>query len=201
MLTDKEKILYSGIVVVAVGFGMYILREKQSQNSREQRKTVTYQQLNQERMGAITKDKLEKQKVAVTNWQTAPRLDNNMREISNGLNEPSNGIKLEGEKIHSTEDSADASVYDSPMNSLEKEINKKLVNDQYAAQMSALQKKQFIKDYKARALAAGYSVELNDRLELVRAEKIKPKGASYEKSPASVIDVDSMEEDEYYEEE
>ncbi|MCC6138095.1 MAG: hypothetical protein IT287_05650 [Bdellovibrionaceae bacterium] len=200
MLSNNEKVLYSGVVVIAVALGMYILREKQSQA--QGAKVVTYQQLDQVRKDTSTRVKLEKRKTEVINIQTAPRLDNNMREVSNGLNEPNNnGIRLEGEKIHSIEDSADASVYDSPMNSLETQINKKLVNDQHAAQMSIIQKKEFIKDYKKRALAMGYNVELNDRLELIRAEKVKSKTVGYEKAPASVIDVESMEEDQYIDEE
>lgn len=199
MLTDKEKIIYSCVVVAVVGMGVYILRQAQSQTSTK--KVVTYQELNQVRKGAINQHKMEQQKVKITNWKTAPRLDNNMREISNGMNEPSNGIKLESGKNHSVEDAADASVYESPMNSLETQINKKLVTDQHAAQMSAIQRKEFIKDYKKRALAMGYNVELNDKLELVRADKIKSKTATFEKTPASVIDVDSMEEDEYVDEE
>lgn len=197
MISDKEKIIYSMVVVVAVGFGMYSLRTQNSSPHADQ-KVVTYKDIKNVRNHAITKDKFEKQKVEVKNWQTAPRLEGGVREIKDSLNESSSGIKIESQKNFAAIDAADASVYEAPVTSLETQINKKLVNDQVSAQMSQLQKIQFIENYKRRALAVGYEVELNDQLQLVKATKIKPR-PSFEKAPASAVDIDSMEED-YYDE-
>lgn len=195
MLSTNEKILYSGVVVVAVGFGMYFLRE--SKSPQDHKKVVTYQDISSERNAAIAKDRMEKVKVEVTNAQTAPRLGVGIREVKDGLAEPHDGIKLETEKNYAAIDAADPSVHEMPFTNLETQINKKQKDEQTAAQMSVLQKRNFVQQYKARALAMGYKVELNDRLELIKAEKVSaPMNQFPSASPKGVpVDVDTMEED------
>lgn len=201
MLSSKEKIIYSCIVVCAVAFGMYILREgKLAKNSP---KVITYKDISSEKTKTMTQDKINKQKVEMTNWQTAPQLKGNIQELKNNLDEPNNNeLKLESQKNHAAIDAADstASAYEAPVSSLENQINKQLVNDQEAAQMSSLQKKKFIETYKKRAKDMGYDVELNDKLQLVKAAKIPPKPDYFDKSPASVNDVESFEAEDFDEE-
>lgn len=197
MLSNNEKILYSGVVVVAVGLGMYLLR--QSKDTTQTPKPITYQDITAERNAAIAKDKIEKQAVAVKNFQTAPRLDPNFRDVKNGLEDNSGGIQLEGEKNHAAQDIAE--VYEAPLNSLETKINEKLVNDQKAAQMSQIQKRTFVENYKKRALAMGYKVELNDKLELIRADKVKPVTIPSSRPSAVEGDVETWEDDDAFEEE
>lgn len=196
MLSNNEKIIYSGVVIVAVGVGMYLLRQTQTQ--KQPSKTITYQDITTERNAAIARDKFEKTTVAVKNAQTAPMLGTGVREVGNGLEDNSGAIRLESEKNHAAADSVDPSVYEAPINSLETKINEKMLSDQKAAQMSALQKRMFIKNYKERALAMGYKVELNDRLELIRADKVRNVPT---KAPAAVEDVESWEDDDAFEEE
>lgn len=197
MLSDKEKILYSSVVVVAVGLGMFILR--QSKSTPVAVKPITYQDITTERNAAIARDKIEKQAVAVKNFQTAPRLDNNLRDVKDGLEDDSSGIRLESEKNHSAQDIAE--VYEAPLNSLETKINEKLVNDQKAAQMSQIQKRNFVENYKKRALAMGYKVELNDKLELIRADKVKPVTIPTSRPSAVEGDVETWEDDNAFEDE
>ncbi len=192
MLSNNEKILYSGVVVVAVGFGMYFLR--QSNTPVSHKKVVTYQDISTERNAAIAKDRIEKVKVEVTNAQTAPQLGVGIREVKDGLAEDHDGLRLEGEKNHAAIDAADPTVHEMPFTSLETQINRKQVDDQRAAQMSAIQKRNFVEQYKKRALAMGYDVELNDRLELIKAKKISQPMNQFP-TRGVPVDVNSMEED------
>lgn len=196
MLSNNEKILYSGVVIVAVGLGMYILR--QSRTEQPTTKTITYQDIKTEQNAAIARDKIEKTTVAVKNAQTAPRLGVGMREVKNGLEDNSSSIRLEPEKNHAAIDAVDPAAYEPPISSLESKINEKMLSDQQAAQMSVIQKRNFIESYKKRALAMGYKVELNDQLQLIRADKIR-NGPT--KAPAAVDEVESWEDDEAFEEE
>lgn len=194
MLSNNEKILYSGLVVVAVGIGMYLLRKPSALH--DHKKVVTYQDISTERNAAIAKDRMEKVRVEVTNARTAPRLGNGIREVKDGLAENTQSIRLETEKNHAAIDAADPTVHEMPFTSLETQINRKQVDDQRAAQMSIIQKKNFVEQYKKRALAMGYRVELNDRLELVRAEKVTQPMSQFPSASKGVpVDVDSMEED------
>ncbi len=197
MITSTEKVIYSCVVVFAVGFGMYAWQTQKTKTAPA--KVITYKDLKTVRNSAIAQDKIEKQKVQVTNWKTAPQLDSNVRELKNGLNETTESIRIESQKNVAAIDAAEGAAYEAPISSLETQINKKLVNDQVAVQMSQMQKNQFIDNYKKRALSMGYVVELNDQLELIKATKIPSKPSFNEKAPASV-DVDSMEEDDFGEE-
>lgn len=171
---------------------MYMLRG--SKNHESPKKVVTYQDISTERNAAIAKDRMEKVRVEVTNARTAPRLGTGMREVKDGLAEQSQGIRLETEKNHAAIDAADPTVHEMPFTSLENQINRRQVDDQRAAQMSVLQKRTFVEQYKKRALAMGYRVELNDRLELVRAERVTQPMNQFPSNSAPV-DVNSMEED------
>lgn len=197
MLSNRDKIVYSCVVVSLVLFGMYFFKTPTHSSAPDAKKVVTYKDITSERNKAIKHDEMQKQKVQVSNWQTAPRLDTGVREVKDSLNEKTESIRIESQKNHAAIDAADASVYEVPVSSLETQINKKLVNDQASAQMSQMQKKRFIENYKQRALAMGYDVELNDNLQLIRATKLSRP--SFDKAPASAVDIDSVEDD-YYDE-
>lgn len=196
MLSNNEKIIYSGLVIVAVSVSMYFWR--QSNAHKQASKTITYQDITTERNAAKARDTFQKTTVAVKNAQTAPRLGTGVRVVNDGLEDNSRDIRLESEKNHAAADSVDPSVYEAPINALETKINEKMLSDQKAAQMSDLQKRAFISEYKKRALAMGYKVELNDRLELIRADKVQNVPT---KAPAAVDEVNSWEDDGAFEEE
>ncbi|MCB9072575.1 MAG: hypothetical protein H6623_03065 [Bdellovibrionaceae bacterium] len=189
MVSKRDKYIYSGAVVIIVALAMLFIRAQKNESGAGA-KAVTFQALDLERKRAISHKQMEQKKMEVTNWKTAPKLDNNLRPIHNNLEDPASKIQLESAKNHAEVDARDPDVYEIPMSSLETQINKRMVNEQYAAQMSALQKKNFVEGYKKRALAMGYMVELNDKLELIRATKVR---TIQQNSPS--VEVDSMEED------
>jgi hypothetical protein len=198
MISQRDKYIYSGAVVIIVGLGMLFIRS-QPKDSESPEKQVTYHELELERKRAESTKKMDRQRTEVQNWQTAPKLNGNMHPVKNELEEGSAKIRLESAKNHAAIDSADVDVNEMPFSSLESQINKRMINEQHAAQMSQIQKRRFVEDYKKRALAMGYQVELNDKLELVRATKVRQPSYDSQKVP---VDVDSMEEDyDEYEEE
>jgi hypothetical protein len=174
----NEKNLYIGVAVVSVLFCAYWFMH--SKHSSSQGTTVTYGQVDSLRKETQIRKEMDRKKVAVDNYKSAPSLDNAYRAVEDETNSGS-GIKLESDKHAVANEQAEPDVRREPVNALEAQINKRLVNDQQAAEFTAQQKRSFIENYKKQALAKGYLVELNDQLVVTKVQKVsKPKG------PASI---------------
>lgn len=201
----NEKNLYIIVGIISVlGCGFLFFN---SQSGSEKSSKVTFGQVDHLRQETKVRAKIDRERVEIENYKNAPSLSNAYRPVAEET-PGQGGIILESAKNQAIQDSADPSV-SQPTSFLESQINARLVNQQRAAQMSALQKKQFIENYKQRALAMGYLVELNDQMIVTRVQKIDGGAAQRAaKNPASIqhqpqaVDVDIMEdESEEYEEE
>lgn len=198
-MNNNEKNLYIGVGVLSVvvcGFLFF----KSQETSSSGKSGVTFGQLDHMKKELKIRKNLESQKVSVENYATAPSLSNSYREVEQASGR-AGSVVLESEKLHATQEDLGGEVSQQPINMLEAQINKKLLNDQRAQQMTAVQKEQFILDYKKKALAAGYVVELSDDLTITKVQKVA--GAGKSKAPASVPqeDINIQEEDYEYEDE
>ena len=155
---------------------------------------VTYRELDKVRRNEEVRAHLQREKVNVENYKKAPQISESYRVEA----APETGLRLEASVGAAAKDIAESELQGMATNSLENRINQKLLNDQKAAQMSQMQKRQFAAEYKKKALAMGYQVELNDKLEITKVHKVESPNRAVKSSP--VIDVDSMEdEDESFE--
>jgi hypothetical protein len=192
MKNEKNFYIVVGILsVVVCGFLFFHSKPTSSSSGG----TVTYGQVDQLRKTTQIKKALETKKVAVDNYNSAPSLSAKYHAVEDQTAEPKSGLNFESQKHAVVDDEAELEGEHMPTNMLEVQINKKLVNDQKAAELSAQQKKLFIANYKKQALAKGYIVELNDQLVVTKVEKVR--GA---KGPASMqqqIPQDDVEIEEF----
>ena len=156
--------------------------------------TVRYGEVDKIRKEEQTKSKLQREKVHVENYQQAPQINEGYQSVGSSHSEE--GLRLEASVGSAAKDIAESDLKGMAVESLENKINQRLLNEQKTAQMNAMQKKQFADEYKKKALAMGYAVELNDKLEVTKVQKIEPDQPAIKSNP--VIDVDSMEGDEEY---
>ncbi len=157
--------------------------------------TVRYGEVDKIRKEEQTKSKLQREKVHVENYQQAPQINEGYQSAS-ASNHTEEGLRLEASVGSAAKDIAESDLKGMAVESLENKINQRLLNEQKTAQMNAMQKRQFAEEYKKKALAMGYAVELNDKLEVTKVQKIEPEQPLIKSNP--VIDVDSMEGDEEY---
>jgi hypothetical protein len=155
--------------------------------------TVRYGEVDKIRKQEQTKSKLQREKVHVENYQQAPQINEGFQGASNHQEE---GLRLEASVGAAAKDIAESELKGMAVESLENKINQRLLNEQKTAQMNVLQRKQFAEEYKKKALSMGYEVELNEKLEVIKVQKIEPEQPAIKSNP--VIDVDSMEGDEEY---
>lgn len=161
----------------------------------KERSTVTYGEVDKVRKQEQTKSKLQREKVHIENFQQAPQINEGYQPSGNASHQEE-GLRLEASVGSAAKDIAESDFKGMAVESLENKINQRLLNDQRSAQMNAMQKRQFAEEYKKKALSMGYAVELNEKLEVVKVQKIEPEQAVIKSNP--VIDVDSMEGDEEY---
>lgn len=190
----NEKMIYIIVGIVSVlGCSYLFFSSKGGSIAGSGGSTVTYGQVDQLRKETKIRKELQSKKMAVDNYKSAPSLSNQYRQVEDEQAKKS-GIQFESEK-HSVANDADIEPDREPVNMLENQINKRLVNDQKAAQLSAAQKEAFIENYKKQALAKGYLVELNDQLVVTKVQKVATK-----KGPASIeqeeVEMQEFEEDE-----
>lgn len=153
---------------------------------------VTYGEVDKIRKHEVTKSQLQRERVQVENYKQAPQINGSYRETEAPIQEES--LRLEASVGAAAKDIAESDLQGMAVESLENNINQRLLSEQKAAQMNTIQKKQLADEYKKRAKAMGYAVELNDKLEVIKVQKID---TSKTIKPAPVIDVDSIEEEEY----
>jgi len=186
----NEKHLYIIVAIASVvGVGILFLMSHQKPASAP---TVSYKQVDELRKETQIRKTMESKKVAVDNYRSAPSLSNAYRQVEDDTN-VHQAIKLESEK-HAVVGDQDDSGHRQPINFLESQINKRLVNDQKAAELSDIQKKQFIQNYKKQALAKGYEVELNDQLVITKVTKVVRKGPA--SIPTEDVEMQEYDEDE-----
>jgi hypothetical protein len=157
---------------------------------------VTYGEVDKARKQEQTKSQLQREKVHIENYKKAPQISDAYRPVESSP-ASEDGLRLEASVSAAAKDIGEAELSGMAVESLENKINRRLLNEQKTDQMNAIQKKEFAAEYKKKALAMGYAVELNENLEVVKVQKVeKPK--LIKSNP--VIDVDSMdEEDEEFE--
>jgi len=191
---QNEKNLYIIVFAVSV-IGCGIMYFASNSGTSSDKAKVTFGQVDQLRKETQVKNNIERNKVQVENYKKAPALTNDYRAVDEQYGGANQGIVLESNLNHAAIDADEGRGQGGSFNMLETQINKRLVNDQRAAQMSQIQKRQFVEDYKARARAMGYLVELNDQMVVTRVTKI-PDSEIAPKGPASVpVDVNVNEEE------
>ncbi len=158
--------------------------------------TVRYGEVDKVRKQEQTKSKLQRERVHVENYQQAPQINEGYQATGGHATSAEEGLRLEASVGSAAKDLAESDFKGMAVESLENKINQKLLNEQKSAQMNALQKKHFAEAYKRKALAMGYEVELNDKLEVTKVKKIEVDQPAIKSNP--VIDVDSMEGDEEF---
>jgi len=156
---------------------------------------VTYGQVDHLRKETKARKELEIKKMEVDNYKSAPSLSNAYRPVEDGA-QANDGIRFESEKHSVVKDQAEIEGDREPINMLEVQINKRLVNDQRAAELSAQQKKQFIENYKKQALAKGYMVELNDQLVITKVQKVDRANKGPASIPQEDVEIQEYDEDE-----
>lgn len=192
----NEKNLYIVVGIVSV-LGCGILYFSSRHNSETSK--VTFGQVDKLRQETKIKNELARKKVSVDNYRQAPALNTDYRPVDEETAVGRSSVVLESEKHSVTQDVNEEDSRRQPVSMLEAQINKKLVIDQKAEQMSVYQKKQFIENYKKNALAAGYLVELSDQLVVTKVQKIS-RGQN--KGPASIPQEEiNIQEEEYEDEE
>jgi hypothetical protein len=181
------------LVFAVLGFlGVAFLFFSQKSNHENPTK-VSFKDVDSLRKEAIVKNKFQREKMTVENFNKAPTLSNQYRPTS-GAADHEEGLRLEASVSAAAKDIAEGELNSLSLNSLENKINQRLLNEQKTAQMNVLQKKRFADEYKKRAMAMGYAVELNDKLEIIKVQKVDAQPKQRTGSP--VIDIDSMEEEE-----
>ena len=164
----------------------------QGSSTSPEKNRVTYGEVDKIRKQEVTKSQLQRERVQVENYQQAPQINGAYREEEAPAQEES--LRLEASVGAAAKDIAEGDRQGLAVESLENHINQRLLSEQKAAQMNSMQKKQLADEYKKRAKAMGYAVELNDKLEVIKVQKMD---TSKTIKPAPVIDVDSIEEEEY----
>jgi len=158
----------------------------------ESNKKVTFGQVEHLRKAAITKNRMERQKAEVQNYMSAPALDNGIQGSKDLQQDGSDSLSLESSSNHAAADSRDGDNA-MPANFLDSQTNKLLANKQHYEQMNLAQKKQFIAEYKRKALAMGYVIELDDKLNIIKVQRDPASQKSQFHRPAEPVDVDQME--------
>ncbi len=179
-------------IFLGLGLALFVLFVLWQQSSPQTTTNkVTYGEVDKVRKQEVTKSKMQREKMNVENYKNAPQISESYRPQENtNANE---GLRLEASVSAAAKDIAEGELGGMAVESLENKINQRLLNEQKTAQMNVIQKKQFADEYKKKALSMGYAVELNDKLEITKVQKIEPV-RTIKSNP--VIDVDSMEEDE-----
>ncbi len=175
----NEKNLYIIVAIVSIlgcGFIYFFSGHESSSTGK-----VTYSQVDQLRKETKIRNEIQRKKVAVDNYKSAPSLSNSYRAVEEQNVDDKSAIKFESERNSIESEQALLNEEAVPANMLDVQINKRLVNDQKAAQLSAQQKRVFIENYKKQALAKGYLVELNDQLVVTKVQKVASP-----KAPASI---------------
>lgn len=152
---------------------------------------ITYGEVDKARKQEQTKSHLQREKVHIENYKNAPQISD-VYHPTESQPASEEGLRLEASVSAAAKDIGEAELSGMAVESLENKINRRLLNEQKTAQMNEVQKKQFAAEYKKKALAMGYSVELNDNLEVIKVQKVE-KQKLIKSNP--VIDVDSIEED------
>ncbi|MBY0383825.1 hypothetical protein K2X05_01590 [bacterium] len=164
----------------------------QGSSKAPEKNRVTYGEVDKIRKQEVTKSQLQRERVEVENYKQAPQINGAYHETEPSA--PEENLRLEASVGAAQKDIAESDLQGMAVESLENHINQRLLSEQKAAQMNSIQKKQLADEYKKRAKAMGYAVELNDKLEVTKVQKIDTSKAP---KPAPVIDVDSIEEEEY----
>ncbi len=153
---------------------------------------VTYGEVDKARKQEQTKSQLQREKVHIENYKKAPQISDAYHPSENAP-APDEGLRLEASVSAAAKDIGEAELSGMAVESLENKINRRLLNEQKTDQMNVIQKKEFAAEYKKKALAMGYAVELNENLEVIKVQKIE-KQKLIKSNP--VIDVDSMDDEE-----
>jgi hypothetical protein len=187
-LNKNYAFLVTGFVLLLAGVYLWQENSQQPKSSK-----VTYGDLDKARRQEQTRSKFQREKVNVENFKAAPQIKEAFHPTETT---PDEGLRLEASVSAAAKDIAETELSGMAIDSLENKINQKLLSEQKSAQMNAFQKQQYAEEYKKRAFAMGYVVELNEKLEVVKVQKVE-REKTIKSNP--VIDVDSIEEEEYEE--
>lgn len=196
MKKDDSIYIWAGVIILSgVALLFYASRREFSPGQ----SGVTFSQVDNARKDLMIKKDIQRKRAEVENYKNAPVLDTQYRPVREHSGH--SGLQLESAPNHAAADSGDASSLSSTTNgSLDFQINKTLVNQQRAVQMSAVQKQQFVEDYKKKALAMGYEVEINSKLEITKVKKAGSSGSvnrlpTQAPSAAPILDINQIEEE------
>lgn len=165
MQQDKKMYIAAGVFL---GVGLLFLSVIVQKQTKEEHK-VTFGKVESFRRDAIVKDRLQRQKVEVQNYMSAPSVSNSVRVVSDHNDDA--GLKLESSENSAVKDSARNDHNAMPTNALDSQMSKVLANRQKYDEMTQMQKKRFIEEYKRNALARGYLIELDDKLNIVQYKR------------------------------
>jgi hypothetical protein len=191
MQQDKKMYIAAGVFL---GVGLLFLSVNfKKQESPEVRK-ISFGQVENTRRAAIVKGREERAKVEVQNYMSAPAVTNGIRVVRDH-NEDA-GLKLESSLNSAVKDSVRDDHNAMPTNALDAQMSKVLANRQKYEEMTKMQKARFIEEYKRNALAMGYVIELDDKLNIVKYRRTPAAQRAQTPIPVQMPnDVDQMEED------
>jgi hypothetical protein len=189
MQKDKKMYIAAGVfLAVGIIFMSVMANKAQKENK------ISFGRVENFRRDAIVKDRIQRQKVEVQNYMSAPALSNAARVINDHSDDA--GLKLESSQMAAAKDSVRDEHNAMPTNALDSQMSKILANRQQYDQMTKMQKKRFIEEYKRNALARGYLIELDDNLNIVKYSRAPAANKGQTPIPVQMpTDVDQMEED------
>lgn len=184
-MSNDKKLIAAGVLF---GLGLFFFASVYSKRGENK---VTFGQVEDIRKETMLKSRMERQRVEVQNFKTAPALGSGIQKENNQMDR--DGLTLESSRNHAAADSYDtASDTATPATFLESQTNKLLANKQHYEHLTQMQKKRFIAEYQRKALAMGYLVELDDKLNIVKVQRA-PASQKPQYQPSEPVDVDQMD--------
>ncbi|MBY0315752.1 MAG: hypothetical protein K2Q26_09550 [Bdellovibrionales bacterium] len=176
MQDNRNTYLIAGGVLVLIGVYFTFSQLSQSTNPNEGPGVVTYKKVDRLKKDVLQQKRLQQDKAMVDNFKNAPSLPTGYRQVKDSSVGDS-GLRLQSSQSHAAFDSGEDSSREAPQ-SLQVQINDFLLKKQRYEQLTQLQRQKYVSDFKREAQAMGYAVEFNDKLEVVRFDRVPASQAN-----------------------
>lgn len=171
MQDNRNTYLIAGGVLVLIGVYFTFSQLSQSANPADGTGVVTYKKVDRLKKDVLQQTRLQQDKAMVDNFKNAPSLPTGYRQVKDSSG-GDHGLRLQSSQSHAAVDSGeDTSPREAPQ-SLQVQINDFLLKKQRYEQLTQLQRQKYVSDFKREAQAMGYMVEFNDKLEVVRFDRV-----------------------------